>query len=196
MKVFVDFDIIEVQEHLQSACNAFIDDLEKIREHESSVVMIAMGHLDPTGKLEVITSSPRDASKDVVAKYRRLFTTLLEHQDDLPEEVTDLMFSLPEPPEPARMKCYFTFGQVHVHRVGKHTVDKDCVAVIEGDSFEDCRDKAFEWFDDEFHGQYSQMPSPKIMQHYPRGLVYLNCEPPKAEVDWSKELREAEVEDE
>lgn len=71
------------------------------------------------------------------------------------------------------MKWFITFGQVHVHSVNGQTFDKDCVAVINGDTVEECDNMAFELFDGKFHGHSARMPD---MSYYPRGLIEVNPE--------------------
>lgn len=69
------------------------------------------------------------------------------------------------------MKWYITFGQVHVHSVGGKTFDKDCVAVINGSSPQECDKMAFELFNGRFHQHGAKMPD---MSYYPRGLIEVN----------------------
>jgi len=71
------------------------------------------------------------------------------------------------------MKWYITFGQVHVHSVGGRTFDKDCVAVVNGETPGQCDDMAFELFDGKFHGHSARMSD---MSYYPRGLIEVNPE--------------------
>lgn len=72
-------------------------------------------------------------------------------------------------------KYYFTFGQVHINRVNGHTLDKDCVAVINASDFAQAREQAFTWFGDKFHQQYSEEAfSDDILQYFPRGLIEIN----------------------
>lgn len=40
------------------------------------------------------------------------------------------------------MKFYFTFGQIHAHRVGGKTLDKDCVVCIKAKSYKAAREIA------------------------------------------------------
>ena len=75
-------------------------------------------------------------------------------------------------------KVYITFGQIHVHKVGKHTLDKDCVAVIKADSYTEGRELAMKWFDGVFHNSYSQEEWDnkwkEILDYFPRGLIEIN----------------------
>lgn len=48
------------------------------------------------------------------------------------------------------MKTYVTFGRVHRHKIGDQVFDKDCVALIEGENYSECRAKAFELFGPRF----------------------------------------------
>ena len=70
------------------------------------------------------------------------------------------------------MKCYFTLGQVHVHRVGGLTLDKDCIIAISGRSYRDCRNTAFLYFGDKIHTQYKEDElTDEILSFYPRGII-------------------------
>lgn len=75
------------------------------------------------------------------------------------------------------MKCYITFGQVHVHRVNGKTFDRDSVAVIECTDEEDGRKKAFQYFDDKWHECIPENKfDPIIMNYFPRGLIEVETE--------------------
>ncbi len=69
------------------------------------------------------------------------------------------------------MKWYITFGQIHVHSVNGKTFDRNCVAVINGATAEECDARAFEWFDGVFHEHSAELPP---MEYYPRGLIEVN----------------------
>ncbi len=69
------------------------------------------------------------------------------------------------------VRLYITFGQVHVHSINGHTLDKDCVAVIKGPTVEHCDKLAFEWLDGKFHQHTTTMPD---MTYFPRGLIAIN----------------------
>lgn len=70
------------------------------------------------------------------------------------------------------MKNYITFGQIHVHSVNGKTFDKDCVAVIEAETAEQGRDKAFEFFDGVFHRCIPESEwQPEMLEYFPRGLI-------------------------
>lgn len=70
------------------------------------------------------------------------------------------------------MKAYITFGQLHTHRVNGKTFDCDCVAVIEGNNEDECREKAFHYFNDKWHQCISENNfKPEIMEYFPRGLI-------------------------
>jgi hypothetical protein len=60
---------------------------------------------------------------------------------------------------------------VHVHSVNGKTFDKDCVAVIEGESAEQCDNLAFGLFGGKFHEHSSRIPP---MEYYPRGFIKVN----------------------
>lgn len=65
------------------------------------------------------------------------------------------------------MKTYVTFGQEHVHRVNGKTLDKDCVAVVNGN-----REKVFELFGQKFCFEYPEdLWDKEKMKYFPRGYV-------------------------
>ena len=67
------------------------------------------------------------------------------------------------------MTTYVTFGQGHVHRVNGKTFDKDCVAVLDSDSAEEGRERAFAIFNGVFCFEYYE--TPPDMSYFPRGLI-------------------------
>ena len=69
------------------------------------------------------------------------------------------------------MKWYITFGQIHAHSVNGKTFDKDCVAVINGETPEQCDKMAFDLFDGKFHEHSDSVPP---MEYYPRGFIEVN----------------------
>jgi len=70
------------------------------------------------------------------------------------------------------MKTYVTFGQVHVHRVNGITFDADCVALIEGESNKQNREKAFELFGRQFCFEYPEEHFDFDSLHYfSRGVI-------------------------
>ena len=75
------------------------------------------------------------------------------------------------------VQAYVTFGQVHKHTINKRTFDKDCIAVIEGIDYGDCRKKAFSSFKGEFHNVFDEASFGKmnhdLKRYYPRGLIEL-----------------------
>ncbi len=67
------------------------------------------------------------------------------------------------------MTTYGTFGHGHAHSVNGKTFDKDCVAVIESNSQEEGREKAFKIFNTTFFVEYyNKLPN---MSFCPRGLI-------------------------
>lgn len=70
------------------------------------------------------------------------------------------------------MKTYFTFGQVHIHKIDNHTLDKDCVIEVEGHSEDDCRSKVYNAIGDKWAFSYPDTPPP--MHYFPRGIIKLN----------------------
>lgn len=72
------------------------------------------------------------------------------------------------------MKTYVTFGFDHVHAVHGKTFDKDCVAVIESESVEAGRKKAFKFFGRQWCMEYPEETFDwDSMKYYPRGLIYV-----------------------
>lgn len=65
---------------------------------------------------------------------------------------------------------YFTFGQIHLHRVNNKTFDKDCVVEIHAESKEAARKEMFRVFGQKWANQYEQKPD---MEYYPRGVITL-----------------------
>jgi hypothetical protein len=78
----------------------------------------------------------------------------------------------PIPKKYLTMKTFYvTFGQVHAHHLpGRGTFDKDCVAVIRANSYEEGREKAFNMFGAKWSNFYTQ-ENPPTMEYYPRGLM-------------------------
>lgn len=72
-------------------------------------------------------------------------------------------------------KTFITFGQTHVHSVNGKTFDKDCVAVIECDSWLDGREKAFEFFGPTWCMEYHEKEwGVAELEWYPRGFINVN----------------------
>lgn len=72
------------------------------------------------------------------------------------------------------MKTFVTFGQVHRHNINGVLLDKDCVAVIEAETAEKGRKKAFELFGQKFCFEYSEKTwDANNMVYFPRGYIYL-----------------------
>jgi len=70
------------------------------------------------------------------------------------------------------MKVLITFGQIHVHSINGKTLDKDCVASIHCETYEEGRKKAFEYFDGKFHNCYDSEKAPaNLMEYFPRGII-------------------------
>ncbi len=73
------------------------------------------------------------------------------------------------------MKTYVTFGSNHTHSVNGKTLDKDTVAVIESESPQAGRDKAFELFGPKFCMEYPEDHwDESTMKHFPKGYVEVN----------------------
>ena len=69
------------------------------------------------------------------------------------------------------MKLYISFGQGHVHTINGLTFDKDCIAVIEGEDYQECRSKAFKYFGGKFCLSYSEEDLLGKMHYFPRGFI-------------------------
>lgn len=68
------------------------------------------------------------------------------------------------------MKTYVTFGQDHVHNINGKTIDKDCVAIVNGDL-----GTVFEIFGSKFCFEYQEQHWDKSkIEHFPRGYVEIN----------------------
>ena len=73
------------------------------------------------------------------------------------------------------MKTYVTFGQAHTHSVNGKTLDKDTVAVIESESPEAGREKAFELFGQKFCFEHPEEHwDDSKMYYFPKGYVEVN----------------------
>jgi len=73
------------------------------------------------------------------------------------------------------MTTYVTFGQSHRHEIGDKVFDRNCVAIIESDTRDQGRARAFdvfgpkfcfEYFDEEWKGDEADR-----MQYFPRGYI-------------------------
>jgi len=67
-------------------------------------------------------------------------------------------------------RYYLSFGQVHTHSVRGITYDKDCICIIESESYENARKIAFDTFGDKWCFLYEETPD---MSFFPRGLIIL-----------------------
>lgn len=87
------------------------------------------------------------------------------------------------------MKIYITFGQEHIHKVNGVIFDKDCIAEIECEYESRGREFAVEQFGTKFCTHYLEESLPKLLPHFPRGIIPLN---PTTQLD--KELQHASAE--
>ena len=72
-------------------------------------------------------------------------------------------------------KIFITFGQIHVHKINDHTLDRDCVAIINGSTVEEADKLAFEWMEGKFHEHVpEQYWDDEDMKYYPRGYIEVN----------------------
>lgn len=68
-------------------------------------------------------------------------------------------------------KFYISFGFAHTHSISGHTIDKDCIVVLECDSKAIAHARAMDIFNKVFHNVYEEEP---VMSFFPRGLIYLD----------------------
>jgi len=69
-------------------------------------------------------------------------------------------------------KTFITFGQIHSHSINDKILDKDCVAVIESETHEEGRKKAFEYFGDKFFTSYFEDQFElDSMKYFSRGFI-------------------------
>jgi len=71
------------------------------------------------------------------------------------------------------MKILISFGQDHVHYINDKTFDHNCLAIIEGENWNDCRDKAHRYFNGKFCTDYpiEKLNDPNFMKWYYRGGI-------------------------
>ena len=68
---------------------------------------------------------------------------------------------------------YITFGQDHRHEIGNIVFDKDCVAIIQAEDYNQARHKALVLFGPKFSFQYGEDDwDHDNMKYYPRGYLY------------------------
>ncbi len=68
-------------------------------------------------------------------------------------------------------KYYITFGQIHTHSINGITFDKDIVAEITADTYEEARKKAFELFGNKFAFIRQTNDLETLLQWFPRGII-------------------------
>jgi hypothetical protein len=72
-------------------------------------------------------------------------------------------------------KLFVTFGQVHVHKLGNVVYDKDCVAVIQADTYEEADTLAFALWNGKFHQHCPEDRwDESKMKYFPRGYIPVN----------------------
>ena len=73
-----------------------------------------------------------------------------------------------------------TFGQTHVHSINGKTFDKDCVAKIKCEDYDDGRAKAWYHFGSKFcftyYGDELAKCDDEFMQFFPRGIISVENE--------------------
>jgi len=65
---------------------------------------------------------------------------------------------------------YLSFGQVHAHAIRGITFDKDCICLIEAETYMKAREIAFDTFGDKWCFLYGEKPD---MSFFPRGIIRL-----------------------
>lgn len=69
-------------------------------------------------------------------------------------------------------KILLTFGQSHRHEINGLVLDKDCVAIIEGDTYEEADELAFLLFNGKFHQHVPEHAwDDADMKYFPRGYI-------------------------
>ncbi len=70
---------------------------------------------------------------------------------------------------------FVTLGQQHTHRINGKTVDCDCVVEYEAESASEGRDKAFEYFGDQFFTDYhDEQFNMEDLDYFPRGIIKID----------------------
>lgn len=71
------------------------------------------------------------------------------------------------------MKIFVSFGQGHIHKINGNVIDKDCIVVFDVSSYEEGREKAFEYFGGKFCTTYTQEQIDNYISFFPRGFIEL-----------------------
>jgi len=73
------------------------------------------------------------------------------------------------------MKIIITFGYGHVHEIDGKIFDKDIVAIVEGETYSECRQKAFDTFGPKFCTDYNitKLEDENFMRYFPKGAIEL-----------------------
>lgn len=72
-------------------------------------------------------------------------------------------------------KMIITFGQSHAHAINNRTFDRNCVAVIECEDYNDGRTIAHSMFGTQFCMAYMEDEFPvESMKYYHRGMLLAN----------------------
>ncbi len=64
---------------------------------------------------------------------------------------------------------YFSFGQVHVHRIDGITLDADCLLRVIAENYGDARQRVFDAIGDKWCMQYAE--GAVDFNYFPRGAV-------------------------
>jgi hypothetical protein len=68
-------------------------------------------------------------------------------------------------------RYYITFGQIHLHKIGKVVFDKDSLACLLAKDREEAYGKAMKTFDGLFHNIHDDSELEGILEFYPRGVI-------------------------
>lgn len=71
-------------------------------------------------------------------------------------------------------KHYVTLGQIHIHRINGKVLDKDCVVRFDADNANHGRQKALEYFGQDFFTDYHEnVWDENKLKFFPRGYIDL-----------------------
>lgn len=74
------------------------------------------------------------------------------------------------------MNFYISFGQTHAHRVNGVTFARNSLALIVAPTHDEARRIAFELFGPKFCTSYTEDQLPRIIHHFPRGVIAISKE--------------------
>lgn len=73
---------------------------------------------------------------------------------------------------------YISFGQGHTHSFNGLTLDKDCLLLVQAESWEVARVAVIQLFGQKWSHVYDKATMPLVMESFPRGVV--NVKNPQA----------------